>query len=273
MTNPETHPNSETEPEEIQTLLPSGRTSTSVNALVHGLYASDIVLKWESVEDFQQLWRELKAEWIPQGRQEYETVLALARLNWLKHRVMRSTQIAFRRDPFLVELDKAGAKTWGDVSTLMDQKATEEDTLMAEVRATVQELKAATKNASELMKASNPDIEKIRGDIQTVYDLFFKQTSVYQKAFDKVYQKRPGAPDYMTEPGVTFSDAYIRNPATLIEQAYHPDYLEKLVRIEASIDARIDKILQRLMTLKEYKRIAKEVRSTKRISSSGDRTC
>ena len=66
---------------------------------------------------------------------------------------------------------------------------------------------------------------------------------------------------------MTFSDEYIQNPAMLIEQAYHPDYLEKLVRLEASIDARIDKILQRLMSLKEYKRIAKEMRSAKKISS------
>ena len=123
MTNPETQPISETEPEEIQTLVGSGRTATSVNALVHGLYASDIVLKWESVDDFQQLWRDLKVEWFPQGRQEYETLLSLARLNWLKHRLMRSTQIAFRRDPFLAELEKAGAKTWADVSALIEKKA------------------------------------------------------------------------------------------------------------------------------------------------------
>jgi len=38
------------------------------------------------------------------------------------------------------------------------------------------------------------------------------------------------------------------------------------VRLEASIDARIDKLLQRLMTLKEYKRLARE--STKIISNS-----
>ena len=71
----------------------------------------------------------------------------------------------------------------------------------------------------------------------------------------------------INEPGVTFSDAYSLNPSTLVEQAYHPDYLEKLVRLEASIDARIDKILQRLMTLKEYKRIVRESRPLKNISS------
>jgi hypothetical protein len=256
----------ETQTEDAQILGPSGRTPSSKNALVHGLYASDIVLKCESEEDFQHLWRELKMEWIPQGRQEYETVLSIARCNWLKHRLMRSTQIAFRRDPFLAELEKAGANTWADVSRLMDEKATAEDGLMAEVKATLAELKTATKNASALMTASDPNSMEIYRKIETVHDLFIRcHADVYQKAFDKVYRRNPGVDP--NEPGVTFSEVYSRNPSTLIEQAYHPDYLEKLVRLEASIDARIDKLLQRLMTLKEYKRLAKQARSTKNISS------
>ena len=44
---------------------------------------------------------------------------------------------------------------------------------MAEVRATVLELKAATKKASELMKASNPDTVKIKENIETISELFF----------------------------------------------------------------------------------------------------
>jgi len=81
-----------------------------------------------------------------------------------------------------------------------------------------------------------------------------------------VYEKKsPGAD--MNEPGVSFFDAYSYKPKTLAEQAYHPDYLEKLVRLEASIDARIDKLLQRLTSLKEYKRIVRESRPTKNVSS------
>lgn len=267
MTNPESKPNSEPLPKDDQILIGPVRTRTSAHALVHGLYASDIVLSWESKDDFEQLWRELKVEWMPQGRQEYETLVSLARLNWLKHRLMRSTQIAFRKDPFLAELEKAGAKTWADISNLMDQKAAAEDGLMTEVKETVKELKLATQNARKLMDVENPDTIEAYKSIETVSELFFKNNGpVYQKAFDKVYQKRPNAPD-MNDPGVQFSDVYTRNPATLVEQAYHPDYLEKLVRLEASIDTRIDKILNRLTSLKEYKRIAEEMRSSKSVSS------
>jgi hypothetical protein len=246
-----------------QILVPSGRSRTGPNALVHGLYASDIIMLWESKEDFEQLWRELKQEWLPFGRQEFETVLSLAHMNWLKHRLMRTTQIAFRRDPFLSELQKQGVKTWAEVSNFIEQKATEEDTLQTEVMATVKELKNAVQQASKLMNASDPQTLDIYRAIESVRDSFSKHNGpLYQKAFDKLYRKKPNAPD-PNEPGVTLSDVYDENPATLIEQAYHPDYLAKLVRLEASIDARIDKILQRLIAMKEYKRIVKETRFVK----------
>jgi hypothetical protein len=252
--------------EDTQTLIGPARKRTDKVALVHGLYASDIILPWESEEEFQRLFRELKEEWLPHGRQEFETLLSLARLNWLKHRLMRSTQIAFRRDPLVAELEKSGAKTWSAVSQFMDEKAEADDDLMTEAKATLKELKDATKHASALMTASNPDTQKIYRAIETVNDLYSKTImSVYQKVFDKLYRKKPDVD--MNEPGVRFADAYSLNPSTLVEQAYHPDYLEKLVRLEASIDARIDKLLQRLMSLKEYKRIVRESRPIKNISS------
>ena len=252
--------------EDTQILIGPARKRTDKVALVHGLYASDIILPWESEEEFQHLFRELKEEWLPQGREEFETLLSLARLNWLKHRLMRSTQIAFRRDPLVAELEKSGAKTWSAVSQFMDEKAKVDDDLMTEAKATLKELKDATKNASALMTASNPDTQKIYRAIETVNDVYQKTVmSVYPEVFNKLYRKNPGVD--INEPGVTFADAYSLNPSTLVEQAYHPDYLEKLVRLEASIDARIDKILQRLMTLKEYKRIVRESRPIKNISS------
>ena len=55
----ETEQNPEPQDEtDTQILVPSGRSRTGPNALVHGLYASDIVMPWESKEDFEQLWRE-----------------------------------------------------------------------------------------------------------------------------------------------------------------------------------------------------------------------
>ena len=245
-----------------QTLVPSGRTPTSKNALVHGLYASDIVLWCKSEEDFACLFRELKVDLMPSGRQEMETVLSIARLNFLKHRLMRTSQMAFRNDHFLAEFEKAGAKTWADVSAVMQQKATMQDTLLTDMRTASQELTTALKNASEAMTATDKDSQKVWKKVEAVHDIFNKfHKPLYGKIFDTLYQKNPKVAD-PNDPG-----AFIQRPETLVEQAYHPDYLEKLLRLEASIDARIDKLLQRLVTLQEYKRFNKET-STKKIPSS-----
>ena len=95
-------------------------------------------------------------------------------MDWLKHRLMRTTQIAFRRDPFLSELQKQGVKTWAEVSNFMEQKATEEDTLQTEVMATVKELKNAVQQASKLMNASNPQTLEIYRSIETIHELYSK---------------------------------------------------------------------------------------------------
>jgi hypothetical protein len=40
-----------------------------------------------------------------------------------------------------------------------------------------------------------------------------------------------------------------------LRRTYSPEYLEPIIRLEAMIDARIDKALARLVSLQEYKRV------------------
>jgi hypothetical protein len=46
------------------------------------------------------------------------------------------------------------------------------------------------------------------------------------------------------------------NAEDSLRRTYSPEHLEPIVRLEAMIDARIDKALARLVNLKEYKRLA-----------------
>jgi hypothetical protein len=177
-------------------------------------------------------------------------------MNWVKHRLMRTTQLAFRRDPFLSELQKQGVKTWEEVSKFIARKAAEEDAIKGEVLATVKILRSVLVDASKLM-ATNPQSPEIKTKLDAVHKLF-SQDRV--RIYNKFYRKKPNAPE-LNDSGENFYDVYDKNqPTSLIEEAYHPDYLTKLVRLESSIDARIDKILHRLMAMKEYKRIVKESR-------------
>jgi hypothetical protein len=46
------------------------------------------------------------------------------------------------------------------------------------------------------------------------------------------------------------------NAGDSLRRTYSPEYLEPIIRVEAMIDARIDKALARLVNIKEYKRVA-----------------
>ena len=234
---------------EITKITPPHANCRNRNALVHGVYASEIVLSFESAEDFERLHADLKEEFYPSGRQEEETVLSIARCNLLKHRLMRAQRMVFRRNALVAELEKSGVKSWAEVENFAYQKGTAASDIMSEVKKTLQDLQAATQSASAIMKATDTDTHKIFREVEGMQQMFNQLMPVYQRVYD--------------EGNASSAEASTPNA---IDHAYHPDHLEKLVKLEASIDARIDKLLQRLMTLKEYKRLARE--STKTISNS-----
>jgi hypothetical protein len=44
------------------------KSAGNKNALVHGLYAKDVLLPWDSREEFERLHADLKAEFFPSGQ-------------------------------------------------------------------------------------------------------------------------------------------------------------------------------------------------------------
>ena len=237
---------------------PNAVVAQPKNALVHGIYATDLVLPWESKEDLERLHQDLVAEWAPEGRMEEETVLDLTRVRWLKHRVMRSSQMAVRRDPLVTELEASGVKTWSEAVDFLKAKAAADDGVMDEARKTFVELQLALKNASAMMTADDRDTHKIYTKVETMHTVFEKfMMPVYGKAYEKVYGKE-GENQKVEKTAPV--------PLNAVEAVYCPSYLERIVRLEASLDARIDKTLNRLSTLKEYKRLAKS-RTPKQIAT------
>src|SRR5262245_43020828 len=64
LNRPDPSSNSEnTSDDHAQKLVGVVKTPASKNALVHGLYAADILLPWESEEEFETLFRELQEDW------------------------------------------------------------------------------------------------------------------------------------------------------------------------------------------------------------------
>jgi hypothetical protein len=61
---------------------PEGKTTVSMNSLVHGLRARRVVLPGESEEDFRQLCADLEARFQPQDRAEQILVEEMAISHW-----------------------------------------------------------------------------------------------------------------------------------------------------------------------------------------------
>lgn len=73
--------------------------SRKKNALTHGIYGKDILLPWESREEFEKLLAELRDEFQPSGRMENEIVFDVAHLRWQKYRVHQMWIAAAYADP------------------------------------------------------------------------------------------------------------------------------------------------------------------------------
>lgn len=86
--------------------------SRKKNALIHGIYGKDILLPWESREEFEKLFAELRDEFQPRGRMENEIVFDVAHLRWQKCRVHQMCIAAAHADPFVSDLVKASQKSW-----------------------------------------------------------------------------------------------------------------------------------------------------------------
>src|ERR1019366_6986269 len=85
------------------------------NALLHGLYARDVMLPWESKGDLLQLHADLKADFFPDCGYEEEAVLDLAFLHWPKRTICRFWQSAVLRDPFTEDIIQTKSKSWSDI--------------------------------------------------------------------------------------------------------------------------------------------------------------
>ena len=152
---------------------------------------------------------------------------------------------------------QSGAKTWSEVENFVEQKATKEIDIMSEMKNTLKGLQDVSESASSLMRATvatanHADSVEIFRQVQGLEDMFCKFNNL---GYETVREKIPSTGRNLPNP--------------IVDQAYHPEYLEKLIRLEGSVDTRIDKLLQRLVSLKEYKRLASESAKTIALPEKG----
>jgi hypothetical protein len=211
----------------------TGATPKKIGLIVHGLYAKDVLLPWDDREEFAALHSGLKQEFFPSGQSEEECVLDLAQLYWQKRTLSRLRTAAVLRDPFTSEIVATEKKSWSGIRRTLRENAREEGRLVRTMENSVAKAIAEIRRLGKKLAKDVPfeEVEKLTPLLRASIELASKSLL---PLLEQVRQ----LPDA--------EGAFDKN--------YLPDALEKNARLEAMIDARIGKILARLVALKEFKR-------------------
>lgn len=211
------------------------------NALVHGLYAKDVLLPWDSEDDFVKLHDDLKAEFSPSGRAEEEAVLDLAFLHWNKQTLWRMRQAAVLKDPFTFDILQTERKSWAGIRKRLRAAAKDARTFQGMAEANFSKFQSQVSRLQRKIEKSSDteEIKMLEGKMAACLHLISEYAA-------------PLVPTLMQGP----------NAEQAFDKAYAPESMEKIVRLEAAIDARIGKVLARLVGLKEFKRTQAAIAAT-----------
>jgi hypothetical protein len=203
------------------------------NALTHGIYGKDILLPWESREEFEKLLADLRNEFRPDGRMENDIVFDIAYLRWQKYRIHQTYIAVTYGDPFVSDLVKARKKSWMGMARHL-RRASEHKRTMSEFMSELfmEEIEKVAETLAKAMREGKlVNSEVVQG--KAYHDV----TKDFTLPLIETFEARQSAED-------------------LLCRTYSPETLEPVFRLEAMIDARTDKALARLVSLKEYKRVA-----------------
>ena len=192
------------------------------NALIHGVYASEILLSGESEEDFTELYKAFHGELNPGSPLEEEVVLDITRLHWLKRRAMHAARGESRVEP---------------------NDALEVRYKIINLAKTSPFFKAIRRIEVETLPVLERELEACaseqgRQDIGKCKRIFEQLKECQENYFNSKQE----------------SDREMSN-ATSVERTYYPADLERILKIEAMIDTRIEKALARLAGIKEFRRL------------------
>ena len=209
------------------------KKARSRKPLVHGLYAKEVVLSWDSKDDFEKLHEDLRAEFFPCGRAEEEAVLDLAVAHWNKHTLWRMRQSAVLKDPFTWDIVQTGCKSWQGVR---------------------KQLRAMARSGGSLQGIGEAALSNLRSEMERVQRKI--EQSSDREEIKRLEHKMGACLRLLTDHVTLFLllATQAPNAEKAFDNAYAPESMEKLIRLEAALDARIAKILARLVGLKEFKR-------------------
>ena len=211
------------------------------NALCHGVFSNEVTLPWESPEDFDKLHAGFVEEWKPDGQSEEQAVLELTNYTWILWRAAKMAQLRFHRAPLRKELLKLGKPSWQDLLQHEQQITETADATLGVVKTMLRgfnimhEIVRNQTYSTETSdgKATQLELSKLTRDVSTAIT-----------GFKKISETISGLA------------SLAEHEWHLFDKVYEPEVIEQQVKVMAAIDVRIDKVLNRLISLKEHKRFA-----------------
>jgi hypothetical protein len=217
------------------------------NALSHGVFASDVVLDWENKEDFEDLLENLRAEFCPNGASEEEAVFDIASLIWKKRRLNVGSQLAFHRHADAGALVEAGQRDgWSGVADYLKTSIGDGDRMCDAIRAMSKSHAVAFSKACALMD------QRLQQMLAGASDPEGKQSDSAESQQLIILAKELNITTGVMRDMLQLIETYDLDQK-LSERAYRPEIMERELKIRAELDKRIEKAIQRLITVKEYK--------------------
>ncbi len=220
----------------------SKQAKQAQNALLHGIYARDLVLPWESEDEFSKLHGSIQAELNPAGPLEDQVIFDITRLHWLKRRVVRASQIDFYSEPASPKLAELARKGVSEIEDHLRDQAKEREGLRREAQeATAKVVKMMAKVALAVDEAqqkggsSKESIEATTADFEVLHKAAEGQLRLLES--------------------VGKSMEIFNIDKEVYRRAYRPTELERIIKVESMIDARIEKALARLAGLRQFRKM------------------
>jgi hypothetical protein len=211
------------------------RGRSNKNALTHGVYSKDVILPFESREDFDMIFADLRLELQPDGRMEEAIVFDLAHVHFQKLRVLKMYHASAYSDPFVGDLIRSGRKSWSGIKKYVRNQG------------------KSFRNVSEAMASFCADLTTAaKGLAANVITGGFKKSEMEEaerklEAIKLMVEKRVLPLVRTLEQGPSADET--------LRKAYAPESLEGILRLQRALDAREANLMAKLVRLQEYKRV------------------
>jgi len=151
------------------------------NALVHGVYSSDLILPWEKAEDFIELLNGLRRDFQPIGMSEDLAIFDKACAYWKKFRMQRVNQVALHQNAIAAQIEESGKRGVNGIRSHLDRVRSKKKRRHEELATAASELAEAADLLAQAAK-SNSGLGKVGANMRYVVGLLEKVQPIIAEA-------------------------------------------------------------------------------------------